>query len=528
MMPLAGQPLLTAAGIRAAEDAAIAAGATVGSVMARAGQEIAAAVRRLAGANAILIVCGPGNNGGDGYVVARLLREAGLDVRIAALAEPKTDAAKAARAGWAGPIEPFVDAKPAPILIDALFGTGLTRGLDAIPAENGDTSPARHPGLEPGSRFLTEEAAGHRVKPGVTNNGAESSSGPVAPSPAKGGAQSDRTIDSATPIATKLRALADAAQLTIAIDLPSGVTTDDGRVLSAIPSYDVTLALAAAKPSHLLQPAARHCGAVRILDIGVPAASSVQVLARPTLPPPGPDAHKYSRGMVAIVAGSMPGAARLASSAAMRAGAGYVLLLGDDPAGPDALVHKPFSTEAIAETRINTLLIGPGLGRDAAAEARLDAALATAHPLVIDGDALHLLRGARLTQLAHRDAPIIFTPHGGEFDALFGASAAGKIERARAAAAQSGATIVFKGADTVIAEPDGAVRVAPAASPWLSTAGTGDVLAGAIAAMLAAGLAPLEAAAAGVWLHGEAARRCGAAFIADDLAQALSAARAAL
>jgi hydroxyethylthiazole kinase-like uncharacterized protein yjeF len=495
MMPLAG-PILTAAEIRTAEDAAIAAGATVQSLMARAGREIAVVVRRLAGSNPVLILCGPGNNGGDGYVTASVLREAGLDVRVAALAEPKTDAAKAARVGWPGPIEDFHDAEPAPILIDALFGTGLTRDLD------GASTSSR--------RTLGSQAADRAPEPHET--------------PASAGVTAR---DTATPIAAKLRALADAAHLTIAIDLPSGVTTDDGRVLSDIPRYDLTLALAAAKPSHLLQPAARHCRTVRILDIGVPATSAAQILTRPDLPPPGPDAHKYTRGMVAIIAGSMPGAARLASIAAMRAGAGYVLMLADDHGGPDALVHKPFSIEAIADQRIGTLLIGPGLGRQADAEAKLDAVLATDHPLVIDGDALHLLQGARLTRLATRAAPAILTPHRGEFDTLFGGGDGSKIDRARAAATEANATIVFKGADTVIASPDGTVRVASGASPWLSTAGTGDVLAGAIAAMLAAGLAPLAAAAAGVWLHAEAARRSGAAFIADDLAHALSAARAA-
>ncbi|MEN2784848.1 NAD(P)H-hydrate dehydratase [Sphingomonas qilianensis] len=499
MSPLAG-PILTAAEIRGAEASAMAAGATVDSLMERAGQQIAVAVRRLAGANAILVVCGPGNNGGDGYVAARLLREAGLKVRVAALAEPKTDAAKAARAAWPGGVEPVADAQPASILVDALFGTGLARPLDAPDVP-----------LPSSQRKLGSQAASAEQPPQET--------------PASAGVMA-RNGAAATPITAKLRALAQAATLTIAIDLPSGVTTDDGRVLSDIPVFDITLALAAAKPSHLLQPAARHCGTIRILDIGVATTSAAQVLTRPNLPPPGPDAHKYTRGMVAIVAGSMPGAARLAGIAAMRAGAGYVLLLADDHSGPDALVHKPFAPQAIADPRIGALLIGPGLGRDADAVAKLDATLVTDHPLVIDGDALHLLKGNRLTTLATRDTPLILTPHAGEFDALFGASDASKIKRARAAAVQANAVIVFKGADTVIAGPDGAVRVAPGASPWLSTAGTGDVLAGAIAAMLASGLAPLEAASAGVWLHGEAAHRAGAAFIADDLAQALSAARA--
>ena len=475
MTPLAGQPVLTASEMREAEDVAIAAGATVDSLMERAGREVAAVVRRLAGASPILILCGPGNNGGDGYVAARLLHAAGLDVRVAAQGEPRTDAAKVARAGWSGPVEPFADARPTPVLLDALFGTGLTRGLDSSP---------------------TQRPSDDRVEP--------------------------------APIASKLRTLAEAAHLTVAIDLPSGVTTDDGRVLSAIRAFDITLALAAAKPSHLLQPAASHCGTIRILDIGVPTSSTALVVPRPSLPPPGPNAHKYSRGMVAVIGGAMLGAARLASVAAMRAGAGYVLLLGDGQGAPDAVVHKAYSSEALTDTRIGALLVGPGLGRDVEAETKLDAALAGDRPLVIDGDALHLLKGARFERFAARSAPALLTPHDGEFNALFGHSPGSKIDRARAAAALANATIVFKGADTIIAAPDGEVRIAEPGNAWLSTAGTGDVLAGAIAAMLAAGLSPLEAAAAGVWLHAEAARRLGQAFIADDLAHALTAARASL
>ncbi len=458
MTPLAGQPILTATQMRAAEDAAIANGATVESLMARAGQEIATVVRRLAGALPILILCGPGNNGGDGYVAARILRTAGLDVRVAALADPKTDAAKAARAEWAGPVEDYASTEPAPILVDALFGTGLARDVGAS-------------------------------------------------------------------ISNKLSMLVGSAQLAIAVDLPSGVATDDGKTLGDVPFFNLTLALGAVKPSHLLQPAARHCGAVRLLDIGVANLSDAYVLTRPALPEPGPDAHKYTRGMVAVVGGAMPGAARLASIAAMRAGAGYVLLLAHTPGPPDALVHTPFSDHAIADPRIGALLVGPGLGRDDGAKRKLQAALATSHPLVIDGDALHLLA---LADIAGRKTPVILTPHAGEFDAVFGPSDASKIDRARAAAIRSGAILVFKGADTVIAAPDGRVRVAQAGSSWLSTAGTGDVLAGAIAAVLSAGRDPLDAAAAGVWLHADAARRLGPAFIADDLALALTAARASV
>ena len=448
--------------MRRAEDDAIARGTTVEALMARAGAGIAEQVARLASGSPILILCGPGNNGGDGYVAARLLRYAGADVRVAASVAPASAAARAARAGWNGPVEDIAEAASGPILVDALFGTGLSRPLDHV--------------------------------------------------------LSDRLVR-----------LAGESRLSIAVDLPSGVSTDDGAVLNPVPYFSVTLALGAAKAAHLLQPSARYCGAVRVLDIGVQTQSDVCALVRPILPSPGPDAHKYSRGMVAVVAGAMPGAALLASVAAMRSNAGYVWLLGSvDAAGPHALVHRPFDDEALADDRMGALLIGPGLGRDAVAGAKLDRALESGHPLVIDGDALHLLDDRRMSILRKQAATAILTPHAGEFDALFGKGAGSKIDRARAAAEKAASVVVFKGADTVIAAPDGTVRVAADANDWLSTAGTGDVLAGAIAAMRAGGQGALAAASAGVWLHAGAARRCGAAFIADDLAAALTPARAAL
>ncbi|QQV78709.1 NAD(P)H-hydrate dehydratase [Sphingomonas aliaeris] len=458
MMPVDGRSIVTADEMRAAEDVAIAGGATVESLMDRAGREIATAVRRLAGASPILILCGPGNNGGDGYVAARLLKEAGLDVRVAALSEPRTEASRAARHRWSAAVEPFAEAAPAPIIVDALFGIGLSRPLE-------------------------------------------------------------------TGAATKFAELVETATLSIAIDLPSGISSDDGCILAEVPSFDVTLALGAVKPSHLLQPAANLCGKVRILDIGVPTRSRARVLDRPALTPPGPEAHKFTRGMVAVIGGAMPGAARLASLAAMHAGAGYVLLLGDAQGAPDAIVHKPFYPEALSDVRIGALLVGPGLGRDAEAQAKLDAALATDRPLVIDGDALHLIDPDAIKR---RSAPVILTPHGGEFTGMFGRSDANKIDAARQAAVRSGAIVVFKGADTVIAAPDKRATVSRSASVWLSTAGTGDVLAGTIAAVLSTGIEPYDAASAGVWLHGDAARRLGPAFVADDLARALTAARASL
>ena len=439
--------MLTAAEMRAVEEAH----GDLPGLMERAGRAVAEQVRRLAGAAPVLILCGPGNNGGDGYVAATALAEAGHPVRVAAVAAPATDLARAARSGWLGPVKPLAAAAPAPILVDALFGTGLSRPL-------------------------------------------------------------------ATKTLTSWHRLAKAASLHVAVDLPSGIDGDTGTILSQPPAAHVTLALGAAKPAHLLQPAARFCGSVRLLGIGLTASSSITAIARPSLPEPGPDSHKFSRGMVAVVGGAMAGAGELAAVSAMRAGAGYVVHL-DGSGQPHALVRKPWSADALADRRIGAVVIGPGLGRDANARTKLDAALDTGTPLVIDGDALHLVD---LDRLAARTAPAILTPHAGEFAALFGRGDGSKIDRTLAAAVRAAAIVVHKGPDTVIASPDGRVVVAGEASDWLSTAGSGDVLAGTTGAMLACLGDPFAAASAAVWLHREAARVCGRSFIADDLAAALS------
>lgn len=451
MIPIEGKPVVTAAQMRAAEERAVAAGDSVGAMMTRAGEAVALAVRRLAGTHEVLVLCGSGNNGGDGYVAAARLAEAGNKVRVAAAGEPRSEAAQAARRGWTGPVEALAEARPAPVLVDALLGTGMTRPLEA-------------------------------------------------------------------GMLTSLQQLSAGAALVIAVDLPSGVPSDDGGIASEIPGAHVTLALGALKPAHLLHPAAARCGAVRLLDIGVPVESDTVVLARQGTRLPGPADHKFSRGMIAVVAGRMPGASSLAATAAARI-AGYTLLLGSATDRlPHAVVRRGWSDQALADERIGAVVVGPGLGRDDRARERLEAALASRHPLVIDGDALHLLDPARLRA---RAAPMILTPHAGEFAALFGNGDGSKIDRARAAAADCGATIVFKGADTVIAHSDGQVRVSAASVPWLATAGTGDVLAGVIGALLAQEGDALHAASEGVWVHGEAARLAGPAFIADDLAAAL-------
>lgn len=440
------RPVLTADAMRAAEQRLFDGGMPVYDLMRRAGYEATEALWYFAGGVPALVLCGPGNNGGDGYVIARCLAARRTPVRVAALGEPRTEAARAARAAWGGPVETLETAmlEPGMMLVDALFGTGLSRGLDA-------------------------GAAGH------------------------------------------LNRLAADARYRVAVDLPSGVSTDDGRVLSLVPDYDLTISLGALKPSHLLQPAARHMGRVVTADIGLgDIRSALTLIECPERPVPAVDAHKYSRGAVGIIGGAMPGAAILAASAAARAGAGSVALSGVAQGGPAALIRKG-EDAILADERLGALLVGPGLGRDEAAAARLERALASGRPLVLDADALTLLGDRALP-----GTPVL-TPHDGEFQRLFGDLPGSKIDRALAGARRSGAVVVYKGADTVIAAPDGRVALAPPGPSWLASAGTGDVLAGIIAAMLAQGRAPFEAAQAGVWLHAEAARGAGPYLIADDL-----------
>lgn len=461
MTPIEGQPILTAAQMRAAEEKAIAAGSSVGELMERAGAGVAEAVRRLAAGSPVLVLCGPGNNGGDGYVAARILKANGVDVRVASTGEPKTEAAHDAAQRWEGPVATFAEIASAPVFVDAMFGTGLSRELDQ--------------------------------------------------------ASNDALVHAAVD-----------ARLRVAVDLPSGVDTDSGALLGRVPRFDLTLALGAVKPAHLLHPAAERCSTVRLLGIGAPVRSDVRVLARPRLLAPRPEAHKYTRGMVAVVSGAMPGAARLAAIAALRSGAGYVALLGETSDGLDAIVHRALTAEALADPRIGAIVVGPGLGRDDRSRAILKMVLGAHRPMVIDGDAIHLIAqmGFEETLWFSGAATNVLTPHAGEFDAAFGSATASKIDRARRASGKSNATIVFKGPDTVISGRD--TVVSETGSGWLSTAGTGDVLAGVIGAQLAALGDASKAAAAGVWMHSEAARRLGGSFIADDLARELSAVRAVL
>ena len=450
-MAAANSQILTVAQMRAAEQALIDGGTGVDALMARAGRGAAEWVWRLAWPRPVTVLCGPGNNGGDGYVIAEALRKRGLDVAVVAPLEPATDAARNARAAYNGAMLDAPDGRHGGTLVDCLFGSGLTRPL------SGD-------------------------------------------------------------LLALLNALAKAHAHRIAVDLPSGVDSDSGELLNeGLPDYDLTVALGAWKFAHWLMPASAKMGERHLVEIGVDhIAGAALLIERPKLAAPAADAHKYTRGLAVIVAGAMPGASLLAAEAAMHGGAGYVRLAADEPpqAAPAELVVQP---EALRDSRADAALVGPGLGRDEAARRRLGEALARHLPLVLDGDALALLAPRTL---AGRGAPLLLTPHEGELSALataFGIFAQGKLAVARELARATGAVVVAKGPDTAIVAPDGRVAIARQAPSWLSTAGTGDVLAGLAVSRLATGAPPFAAACEAVWLHGEAARLAGPAFAVPQL-----------
>ena len=492
-MPHAADQILTAAQMRAAEEGLIAAGISVDELMQTAGRGVAEWVWRIAAHRAVTVLCGPGNNGGDGYVIAEALRERGCKVVVVAATEPKTDAARKARALYQDEVLPTDHLPQGDVLVDCLFGSGLTRPLS-----------------EDHAALLTRLAASHCWH--------------------------------------------------VAVDVPSGIECDSGILLNAdLPDFDLTVALGAWKFAHFLMPASATMGALRLVEIGVEQVPGAAArLARPHLTAPSADAHKYRRGLLAVIGGAMPGAALLAALAAQGGGAGYVKLLlgmgsahpstgsgradlGKKPAHPepvegraptlappDLVIDSGPLAEALSDSRLNALLIGPGLGRDGQARERLAEALAADIPAVLDADALVLL-GSQ--QLAARTAPLIVTPHEGELAALeraFDLDGNGsKPQRTLALARAGRMIIVAKGPDTVIAAPDGRLTCAPRASSWLSVAGTGDVLAGAIASRLATGADPFAAACEGVWLHGEAARLAPPAFSAAMLAATIRSAYAA-
>jgi hydroxyethylthiazole kinase-like uncharacterized protein yjeF len=450
--------VLTAEQMRAAEKTIFDAGTTVGELMEIAAGGAAEWVRRLSAGRRVTVLCGPGNNGGDGYVIARRLREWGLAVQVVAPLPPMTDAAKNARKAWCGVVLTSGGKAKGEVFVDCLFGSGLARPLSG-------------------------------------------------------------------ELALLLRDLAERHSLRIAIDVPSGIATDTGEPLNEkLPAFDVTLALGAWKFAHVLSAAREHVGVKRLVPIGIATVEDAAVrVERPALSPPAVDAHKYTRGQCAVVGGAMPGAAVLAAKAAMRGGAGYVKLLVPSVAAnaPAGLVCEATPLEeAVADKRLCAVLVGPGLGRDEAAQTTLAAASA-AKALLLDADALHLLVPDDLAG----GVPTIATPHDGELDALcrtFSVIAEGRMAKAQALARASGMVILAKGPDSFVASPEGPLAIGPAASSWLSVAGSGDVLAGIILSRLATGETPFDSACQALWLHGEAARFCGPAFTADDLAANVS------
>lgn len=459
--------VLTVAQMRAAEEALIAAGSSVDALMDVAGRGAGEWVRRVAAGRKVTVLCGPGNNGGDGWVIARHLLEHENPVEVVMAREPATDAAKAARAHYRGLVAPADEPPHGDVLVDCLFGSGLTRALpDDLAA------------------LLNTLAASHHYR--------------------------------------------------IAIDLPSGVESDTGRPLNeGLPDYDMTVALGAWKFAHFAMPACAAMGALKLVDIGVaPVSGAARVLAKPAIAAPPVTAHKYTRGLLAIVGGAMPGATLLAADAALRAGAGYVKLIA--AARPDAVPHELVVAEAddagavwdsLRDPRICAMLVGPGLGTGDDARERLRAVLDLAPPAVADADALKLLTPELL---AERQGALVLTPHEGEMAALeasFGLSGQGlRRERALALAKAADAVVLLKGPDSLIAAPDGALVLGRRVSSWLSVAGSGDVLAGAIASRLAVHGDALRAAEEGLWLHGEAAHLCGPAFTAGALAHTMSSA----
>ncbi len=455
--------ILSASQMRDAEQALFDTGISVFELMQTAAAGAAEWVRRIAAGRGVTVLCGPGNNGGDGYVIAHLLRQAGLPVSVIAPLEPKTDAARQALSLWDAPVQTSGGGCSGDILVDCLFGSGLSRALSGEHA-----------------LLLRDLAARH-------------------------------------------------AQ-TVAIDVPSGIDSDSGALLNEhLPKCDVTLALGAWKFAHWTLPGREQMGRRRLVPIQiVPVAGAAQLITKPPIAAPDVNTHKYLRGLAAIIGGAMPGAAFLAAQAAMRGGAGYVKLLSEDAgqfADPGLVVDTAPLPEALSDRRINAVLAGPGLGRGMRAEQVLAAGLAIGRPCVLDADALALLTPDMIPD----GLPVLATPHDGELAGLcrrFSILAENRKDRAIALAKVSGMVVLAKGADSVIAAPDGRLAIAPPAPSWLSVAGSGDVLAGIAVSRMAGGRDPYSAACEAVWLHTQAARNCGAAFTPLELAHNVAAAMA--
>jgi NAD(P)H-hydrate epimerase len=462
------------------------------ALMEAAGRAVADAARRLVSPGSrIAVLCGPGNNGGDGFVAARLLKRASYDVRLYLAGEKaalKGDAAEMARR-FDGPVRPLdpMQLDSLHLVIDALFGAGLSRPIDGVAAD---------------------------VMAVIAENG--------------------------TPV--------------LAVDVPSGLDGATGAALGPVLTAKETVTFFRLKPGHVLYPGRRLCGTVRVADIGIPprVLSEIGVATfvnGPTVwggrfPVPREEGHKYSRGHAVVVSGPAhaTGAARLGARGALRAGAGLVTVASPLDAVAVNAMHltaimlRPFEAPEglaalLADARKNAVLLGPGAGVGEATCRLAEAALRSPAAVVLDADALTSFAGdaSRLVRaIGARNAPVVLTPHDGEFARLFGDVAGSRLDRARHGTRESGAVVLLKGPDTVIAEPGGRATISTNAPAWLATAGSGDVLAGFITGLLAQGMPAFEAAAAAAWLHGEAAQDFGPGLIAEDLPERLPAVLARL
>jgi ADP-dependent NAD(P)H-hydrate dehydratase / NAD(P)H-hydrate epimerase len=455
-------------------------------LMRRAGHAVADAAEKLASPGSrIVVAAGPGQNGGDGFIAAAILAERGYPVGLGLLGAPDRltgDAANAAE-GWTGEIGRAEDLsfQDADVIVDALFGTGLARDLE-------------------GAARLTVEHMNASGRP------------------------------------------------VLAVDLPSGIDGDTGEVRGVAVKATRTVTFAARKPCHLLMPGRAYCGPVEVADIGIGRTTleakggklfaNNPALWNHALPRPGPSSHKYERGHTLVASGgaTRTGAARLAARAALRIGSGLVTVasppeaLGVNAAHLTAVMLRgcdgPEGLNTILQDpRFNALVLGPALGIHAGTRAMVAVAVHARRSLVLDADALTSFEGlASELHGAFRNAPTVLTPHDGEFSRLFKGhpdliDAASKIERARRAAAYTGAVMLLKGPDTVIAAPDGRAGINENGTPYLATAGSGDTLCGLIAGLMAQGVPAFEAACAGVWIHAEAGARFGPGLIAEDLAE---------
>ena len=479
--------LLTVDQMYAADHAAVATGVSATQLMEAAGQAVASEIRRHWASRKVLVLCGPGNNGGDGFVVARALKEAGWPVTVAFLGEPDVLTGEARHNAdlWSQPIAPLSPdlLGDAELCVDALFGAGLTRPLDGMALE-------------------------------IVN----------------------RLDELALPC--------------VAIDVPSGVHGDTGMVLGGSVWVDLTVTFFRQKPGHLLMPGRSRAGRVVVADIGIPAGvlddigprtfANVPALWERDFPWPRAEGHKYTRGHAVIAGGAvMTGAGRLASWAARRSGAGLVTVASSPDALPyysaDApgLLTLPFRTadefmEILEDPRKNAVLIGPGGGVSRITHDIVLAAAAQGKSLVIDADALTAFESAPDELFAAvGNIPCVMTPHEGEFSRLFKMTG-DKLSRARKAAELSGAVILLKGADTIIAAPDGRAAINFNAPPTLATAGAGDVLAGTILGLIAQGMPVFESSCAAAWISGDAAADFGPGLVAEDIYQGIPASLARL